>query len=158
MKTSSIHDIQKELKTLSLKKVQEVCLRMAKYKKENKELLAYLLFDANNETEYIETIKEELDSLFIAINRNTAYSTKKGLQKSVRLLNRFIKYSEIKTTEIELRMYFCKKIKNARIPLNENKIINNLYERELKKINLIISKLHEDLKYDYEQELTTQLG
>ncbi|MEO6904586.1 MAG: hypothetical protein ABI315_15750 [Bacteroidia bacterium] len=158
MKTSSIHDIQKELKTLSLKQVQEVCLRIAKYKKENKELLAYLLFEAHDEKMYIETIKKEMDSLFTAINKTTAYTTKKGLQKSVRLLNRYIKYSESKTTEIELRIYFCKKIKTARIPLNENKIINNLYERELKKINLVISKLHEDLKYDYDQELITLLG
>lgn len=158
MKTSSIHDIQKELKTLSLKQMQEICLRMAKYKKENKELLAYLLFEAHDEKKYIDTIKEELDFLFTSINKSTSYTTKKGLQKSVRLLNRYIKYSESKTTEIELRIYFCKKIKTARIPLNENKIINNLYERELKKINSVISKLHEDLKYDYEQELTSQLG
>lgn len=157
MKIGSIYDIQKELKTLSLKQVQEVCIRMAKYKKENKELLAYLLFDANDEKKYIETIKEKLNILFTAINKSTAYTTKKGLQKSVRLLNRYIKYSESKTTEIELRIYFCKKIKTARIPLHENKIINNLYERELNKINLAISKLHEDLKYDYEQELMRQL-
>jgi hypothetical protein len=110
MKSATISQIQKELAALEPKQVQELCMRVAKYKKENKELLSYLLFDAIDEKGYIDNVKKEVDSLFHDINRHTTYTTKKGLQKTVRNMNKFIKYSDNKQTEIELRIYFCNNI------------------------------------------------
>ncbi|MGZ4057299.1 MAG: hypothetical protein ACXVPM_20485, partial [Bacteroidia bacterium] len=149
MKSSSISQIQKELNTLEPKQVQELCMRLARYKKDNKELLSYLIFDAADERSYIENVKEEIDLLFGNINRHTTYTTKKGLQKVVRNMNKFIKYSEHKQTEIELRIYFCKKVRTARIDLDASSVISNLYYREKDKIKIAFSKLHEDLQYDY---------
>ena len=153
MKSSTINHIQKELAALEPKQVQELCMRLAKYKKDNKELLSYLLFDAIDEKGYIENIKEEINTLFYAINRQTTYTTKKGLQKVVRNMNKFIKYSDNKQTEIELRIYFCTKVKAARIDLDSSNVISNLYYREKDKINIAFSKLHEDLQYDYKEEI-----
>ncbi len=153
MKAASIYDIQKELKTCSSKELLEFCMRMAKYKKENKELLSYLMFNAQDEKGYVESIKAQLDLLFGEINRQTAYTTKKGLQKTVRVMNRLIKYSDKKETELELRIYFCKKVKTERININVSTVITNLYEREKNKITTCLSKLHEDLQYDYRQEI-----
>ena len=115
MKASSIYDIQKELKTHSPKELMEFCMRLAKYKKENKELLTYLMFEAQDEKNYVESVKIQLTQLFEEINRQSTYTTKKGLQKIVRVMNRFIKYSDKKTTELELRIFFCKKVKSERI-------------------------------------------
>jgi hypothetical protein len=153
MKSATISQIQKELAALEPKQVQELCMRVAKYKKENKELLSYLLFDAIDEKGYIDNVKKEVDSLFHDINRHTTYTTKKGLQKTVRNMNKFIKYSDNKQTEIELRIYFCNKVKAARINLDASNVISNLYYREKDKINTAFSKLHEDLQYDYKEEL-----
>lgn len=153
MKPSTISQLQKELKSLDKNEVAAICVRIAKYKKENKELLSYLLFDASDEKNYIENIKKEMDDLFFDINRKSTYTTKKGLQKIVRAMNRYIKYSDIKQTEIELRVYFCKKVKAARISLNTSSIISNLYYREHDKIKIAFLKLHEDLQYDYRAEL-----
>lgn len=153
MKPHSIHEIQKELNTLEPKQVLDLCMRLAKHKKENKELLSYLLFDMNDEKEYLEKVKRQLDELFHEINRKTTYTTKKGLQKVVRHLNKFIKNSSKKESEIELRIYFCKKIKTARINLDSSKIISNLYYREIEKIKTAYLKLHEDLQYDFKEEL-----
>lgn len=153
MKTSSIHDIQKELKTYTSKEVLEFCIRLAKYKKENKELLSYLMFHAGNEKLYIQGIKEQLTVLFEEINKQTAYTTKKGLQKIVRTMNRFIKYSTHKTTELELRIFFCQKVKSERINLHASAVILNLYEREKHKIISCVEKLHEDFQYDFQQEI-----
>src|SRR3712207_8494859 len=50
-----------ELTSLPPKKVTELCLRLAKYRKENKELLSYLLFEAHNEQGYIESVKKEIN-------------------------------------------------------------------------------------------------
>ena len=155
MKASSIYDIQKELKTHSPKELMEFCMRLAKYKKENKELLTYLMFEAQDEKNYVESVKIQLTQLFEEINRQSTYTTKKGLQKIVRVMNRFIKYSDKKTTELELRIFFCKKVKSERINITASTVISNLYEREKKKIEVCLSKLHEDLQYDFQQEIET---
>jgi hypothetical protein len=153
MKSASINQIQKELLVLEPKQVQELCMRIAKYKKENKELLSYLLFDAIDENGYVENVKKEIDILFHEINRQSTYTTKKGLQKTVRNMNKFIKYSDNKQTEIELRIYFCSKVKSAQINLDSSNVISNLYYREKDKIQIAFSKLHEDLQYDYKDEM-----
>ncbi len=153
MKINSISELQKELCTLKPKQVFEIALKITKHKKENKELLAYLLFFANNENAYVENLKIEIDTLFSEINRKSAYTTKKGLQKVVRIMNRYINYSDIQQTELELRIYFCKKVNTQSISLDISPIISNLYYREIEKIKAVYSKLHEDLQYDYKNEL-----
>src|ERR1019366_7792595 len=152
MKSASIHVLQKELHELEPKQVLELCMRLAKYKKENKELLSYLIFEAHNEKAYINGIKEEMDILFSEINKSTNYLAKKSLRKILRLTNKFIKYSGSKQTEIELKIYFCTKLKTSRIPINTSVVLSNLYNREIEKIKNAIAKLHEDLQYDYKQE------
>jgi hypothetical protein len=153
MKPSTISQLQKELATLEPKKVLEVCIRLVKYKKDNKELLSYLLFDAIDEDRYIENVKGEIDRLFDEINRMSAYTTKKGLQKTVRNMNKFIRYSDELKTELEIRLYFCRKVKTKRIDLDLSAVISNLFYREIEKIKVVFLKLHEDLRFDYTQEL-----
>ena len=86
--------------------IVDVCLRLIKYKKENKELLTYLLFEAQDEASYIKGIKEDIDEQFKELNTSNLYVTKKGLQKIVRTTSKYIKYSGIRQTEIELLLYF----------------------------------------------------
>lgn len=153
MKAPTINQLEKELRTLEPKKVLEICVRLAKHKKENKELLTYLLFDSNNEEAYIADAKKKIDELFAEINRKTSYTTKKGLQKIVRNMNKLIKYSKSKQTELDIRIYFCRKVKSSRINLDASSVINNLYYREIEKISVLFSKLHEDLQLDYREEM-----
>ena len=61
MKAVSVVTIKKELKHRSSEELMEMCLRLSKFKKENKELLTYLLFEAHDESGYIETVKAEID-------------------------------------------------------------------------------------------------
>ncbi len=155
MKAASLHELQKELNALEPKQVLELCIRLAKYKKENKELLSYLIFEAHDERAYINGIKEEIDVMFSEMNKTTIYLAKKSLRKILRLTNKFIKYSGSKQTEIELKLYFCSKIKKSHIPIDTSLVLSNLYNREIEKIESAISKLHEDLQYDYKQELVS---
>jgi len=152
MNTSSINEIKKELNTLDSDTLLMLCMRMAKYKKENKELLTYLLFEAHNEQSYIESIKEDITELFTGLPTNT-YLLKKSLRKILRVTNKQIKYSGIKQTELEVRIFFCTKMKDARITRQHGSVISNLYQQQLKKINAIIEKLPEDLQGDYEREI-----
>lgn len=153
MKTASLSEVQKELITLSPKELTALCLRLAKYKKENKELLSYLLFEAHDEKQYVESIKEQANDLFAEMNRSNNYLVKKSLRKVLRFINKHIKYSGIKQTELELRLYFCNKIKSERIPINSTTVLSNLFQREIEKIKKTYSQLHEDLQYDYKSDI-----
>lgn len=153
MKAATIHELKQELLTLSHKDLVELCQRLGKFKKENKELLTYLLYEAHNEEGYIKSIKSEIDELFTGINLSQLYFAKKSLRKIVRLINKYCRYSGIKTTEVELHLYFTAKLKNSGIPIRQNKVISNLYDSELKKIKTVLATLHEDLQYDYRREL-----
>lgn len=153
MKTASISELQKELITLEPKKVLELCVRLVKHKKENKELLSYLLFDANDEKLFITNLKEEIDLLFSEINNSNVYFVKKSLRKILRITNKYIKYSGSPQTDIELRIYFCSKVRSEQIPLNKSTVLSNLYDREILKIKNTLSKLHEDIQFDFRDEV-----
>ncbi len=154
MTTASLQEIKKELRTLEVDRLQDLCLRLAKYKKENKELLNYLLFEAHHEKAYIENVKEDMVELFgtVPSSRNV-YLIKKSLRKVLRYTNRQIKYSGIKQTELELRIFFCTKMKEAEIPLHTGTVLYNLYQQQLKKIESTFAALPEDIRADYDREL-----
>jgi len=107
MKAISINEIKQELKDLSAKELNEICLRLARYKKENKELLAYLLFDAHNIDAYTQEIKNYIDEMFNDVNKSNLYFAKKTLRKILRQINKQIKFMLNKQAEVELRMHFC---------------------------------------------------
>jgi hypothetical protein len=71
------------------------------------------------------------------------------LRKILRYINRHIKYSTSDETDLELRIYFCEKVKSAKIPLGTSAVLFNLYQGQLKKICTIVTKLPEDLQNDY---------
>ncbi|HYG04602.1 MAG TPA: hypothetical protein VD927_19275 [Chryseosolibacter sp.] len=153
MNTASLNDIRIELKNASGKQLVEYCLRLARHKKENKELLTYLLFDAENEPAYVNMIKEEIDEQFSSINMSNVYYTKKTLRKILRVVNRQIKYSGVLGTEIETRIYFCHKMLENKVPLKSGTILFNLYEQQLKKIHGLVAKLPEDIQPDYDRDI-----
>ncbi len=153
MKAATIHEIKQELLNVKPAGLVELCLRLGKFKKENKELLTYLLFEANDEQDYIASVKKQINEEFATINLSHLYFAKKSLRKIVRIINKYCRYSGIKETELELRLYFCTTLKQSGIPVKQNAIINNLFLGQLKKIHTVLSTLHEDLQYDYLKEI-----
>lgn len=154
MKAASLNEIKKELLLIEPEAVREMCMRLAKFKKENKELITYLLFEAHNEQAYIENVKAEIEQLFESLPTGVnSYYIKKTLRKILRFTGRQIKYSGVRETELELRIFFCLKMKEARIPLSSGTVLFNIYQQQIKKINAILEKLPEDLQGDYEREI-----
>ena len=153
MKAASINQIKQEMKNLSANELLEICLRLIRFKKENKELLTYLLFEVQDEQSYIKSIKAEIDSQFREINKNNIYFAKKSIRKIVRITNKFARYSGLKQTEVELLMHFCKRLKDTGIPMKDSIALSNIYSRQIQKIKMIITTLHEDLQFDYGEEL-----
>ncbi|MFD2588962.1 hypothetical protein ACFSQJ_18700 [Croceitalea marina] len=149
MKAATVSQLKKELQHRDTDELLQLCLRLARFKKENKELLTYLLFESDSEEGYIETVKAEIDEQFELINTNSYFYIKKSVRKILRTLKKYIRYSGNKETEVALLLYFCERLKNFNPSIKRNTTLMNLYDRQLVFIAKKITLLHEDLQYDY---------
>ena len=153
MTSISVHELKQELTGLKATELVNLILRLARFKKENKELLNYLLFYARDEEGFIKLVKDEVSALFTTVNLTQLYFAKKTLRKILRVINKNSRYSGNKQTDTELRIFFCRQLKESGIPLQKNIALNNLYNGQLKKIRTVMASLHEDLQHDYRKEL-----
>lgn len=149
MKTASVNEIKSALTSLQQDELLELCLKLVKYKKENKELLNYLLFQSQDEQAYINLVKNEIDVLFTEVNKTNLYFAKKTIRKIVRLSAKYCKHSGSKQVEVEVLMYFCDVLLHSGISFKSSTALHNIYLAQLKKIEKLIAGFHEDLQYDY---------
>lgn len=153
MKSVTIKELKDELANYSPNDLRELCLRLARYKKENKELLTYLLFESADESLYIENIKKEIDCEFAAINRKSYFLVKKSVRKILRTIRKYSKYSKKKETEVELLIYFCSILRKFNPSIFYNSGLLNFYNRQIESIRQKILLLHADLQFDFGSEL-----
>lgn len=153
MKAVSVKEIKTALSHHSQDELIKICLQLSKFKKENKELLTYLLFESENEELFIESVKKEIDEQFDIVNTKTYYFIKKSVRKILRIIKKYIRYSKQAETEVILLIYFCKKLKNFNPSIQKNTVLLNIYKRELTTIKKKVLLLHEDLQYDYGLEI-----
>ncbi len=153
MKAASVKIIKDELQHLEPKELGELCLKLARFKKENKELLTYLLFEAHNEEEYINGVKLEIDELFDDVNTKSFFYIRKSVRKILTTTKKYIRYSKKKETEIELLLYFCIKLKNFKPSIKRSPRIQNVLATQIKLMKKAIGTLHEDLQFDYNERI-----
>ena len=153
MKTATVRELKNELQYRSQTELVELCLRLSKFKKENKELLTYLLFEQSDEDAFILGVKQEIVADFTLINRNSYFYIKKSVRKILRNTKKYIRYSKKKETEVELLLYFCAELKDMRPNYKNNVSLVNIFNRQVLSIEKAIATLHEDLQYDYGMEL-----
>lgn len=128
----------------------DLCTRLARFKKENKELLTYLLFESHDEQAYIQSVKADVDLNFDDIRLGgNLYLIKKSLRKILRNVNKYIRFAGSKQVEVELLIHFLTKLKESGIKYEKSTVLKNLYQMQLKKIDKALEGLHEDLQYDY---------
>lgn len=150
MQTATVHQIKNEIKHLDKVELMELCLKLAKFKKENKELLSYFLFEADDEAHFIETIKNDITTEFEEINQSSSYLIKKSSRRILKDTKKFIRYSKKTATEIELLMHFCQELGQFKRALEQNIVLGNMYRTQVKTIQKRIATIHEDLQYDYQ--------
>lgn len=153
MKSSTLKELKTELQHRSHTELLELCLRLGRFKKENKELLTYLLFEASNESRYIESVKEYIDEQFEEVNTKSYYFIRKSMRKILTNTKKFIRYSKKKETEVELLLYFCTKLNAFKPSISKSIRLVNIYNRQLVLIQKSIETFHEDLQYDYQLEI-----
>ncbi|HEX3385279.1 MAG TPA: hypothetical protein VHS53_08830 [Mucilaginibacter sp.] len=151
LKLYGLADIKKELQFHDKGYLVDLCLRLGRYKKENKELLAYLLFDADNERGFIENVIAESGFMFSQLPSNN-YQMAKSMRKILRLLSKYVKFMGSKEAEIEFLLSFCRNYIEYADKRGSYKPMRLIFTRQLDKIGKAIAKLHEDLQFDYMQD------
>jgi len=149
MKAASVAEIKQELKRIPQAQLVDICLRLARHKKETKELLTFLLFESGDMETYRSSVKKQIEDGFSEINTSNIYFIKKSMRKILRTTNKFIRYTGCKETEVCLLIHFCFQWKESGIPVNRSNALSNLYQAQQKKIFAALSALHEDLQHDY---------
>jgi len=153
MKAVTIKQLKDELSHVSAIDIKQLCLHLARFKKENKELLTYLLFESHDEESFIQNLKEEVDLQFEDINTNSFFYIRKSTRKILSSIKKHIRYSKKKETEAELLLYFCKKLKTFKPSIARSTRLQNIFDTQVRMIKKAIEKLHEDLQYDFQLEL-----
>ena len=156
MITATVKQLKDELKHKEKEELIELCLSMAKFKKDTKELLTYLLFEAHDEETYISGVKAEITEDFMDMNTSSVYYVKKSARKVLRNTKKYIRYSKQKRTEVELLLQYCSELKDCGF-INRSIPLKNLYLRQIQLIRKSIKSLHADLQHDYELELENLL-
>lgn len=153
MKARSLKELKDELAFLNQDELKELCLHLARFKKDNKELLTYLLFEAQNETLYIEKVKAYIQGAFADINTRNYYYIRKSVRKILSTTKKYIRYSKQKETEAELLIYFCEQLKSLSPSYQKSMRLQGIFDTQIRMIKKAMDKLHEDLQYDLNLEL-----
>ncbi|MDH7444174.1 hypothetical protein [Aquimarina sp. 2201CG14-23] len=149
MKAATVRELKLELSDCTHQELIAFCLRLSRFKKENKELLTYLLYQSSDEDGYIAEVQEQITQEFGLINTSSYYYIKKSVRKILRIAKKYIRYSGKKETEVEILIHFCTELKKMRPSIRNNKVLFGIYERQILSIKKTILSLHEDLQYDY---------
>lgn len=153
MKTATVRELKQELSNQSQSELLELCLHLSKFKKENKELLTYLLYEADYEEGFIAGVRSEVEEQFTLINTKSYFYIKKSVRKILRMVKKYIRYSKKKETEVELLLHFCSELKKMKPSMQNNVSLLNIFNRQIALIKKTVASMHEDLQYDYEIEL-----
>jgi len=153
MKPASVNDIKQKLRDSDKKELVEICQKLARFKKENKELLTYLLFEEDDLPNYIKNVKEEIDEGFQQVNTSNVYFAKKTIRKILRISKKHIRYTSSKTAEAEILLHYLTNFRGLDLSWQKSTALTNLYKGQLKKIEAAIKTMHEDLQYDYRRQL-----
>ena len=157
MQIASLSEIKKELKEKTNHELTELILKLTKHKVENKELLAYVLFESADENHFISKIESEMDLQFTNVNTKSNYIINKNIRKIQRYVVKQIRFSKQKETEIALRIHFCKNLIATLLKYDRNSTRHHMLMRQTELIRKALTYVHEDLQFDFELELTELL-
>lgn len=147
-RTEKLTELKRELEALSPPELLKIILRLAKHKLENKELLSYLLFDAEDPLNYAEYLKEEMETPFLQPAVHPYYLLK-SLRKSLRLITKYYRFTGNRNGEVELLLKLVSAFHEHYKSQFKYAALSKFIFRCLEKAEKSIDKLHEDLQADY---------
>ncbi len=88
------------------------------------------------------------------MNDSNVYLIKKSVRKILRGINKYIRFCGDTKMELEMRIHFCKELKQFKKEINSSQQLANIYNGQIDKIHKAIATLHEDLQGDFVQEIS----
>lgn len=148
-----IAEIKKAVSYLDEQELRALLMDIIGFSTDNKRFAYFKLHEQQDEQFFLVESKEFLlQEFFKAVNTNF-WTGKKSLQKLRSTLNKLLKFTKRKDFQLELILYFCQQAKEFGYLSYKHPVIDNLYATQLRKAESLISKLHEDLQYDYQQQV-----
>ena len=157
MKAASVKEIKTALTDLRKEELVAMCLRLSKFKKENKELITFVLFEEHDEDSYTQNLMANIEEDFNCINTTNLYFTKKNIRRIIRSVNKYIRYSGKATIETALLIHVCLQMRKKVIDLEKSQVLKNIFNALLKRIDKSIATMHEDLQFEYRRAKETIL-
>jgi hypothetical protein len=153
MRTATIYEIKDQLTSFSKADLVSLCVQLARNKKENKEFIAFRLFESGDLRSFTEDVKAEIRSLMDEVHRTNMHAAKKTIRKILRVTNKYIRFAGSRPLEAELRLEFCTSLSKSGIPIHKSAVLQNMIHLQIRKIRLAIASLHEDLQHDFNRHL-----
>lgn len=152
MKSESINNIKKKLLSLEPNELTLICLRLAKYKKESKELLSYLVFDSKDESQYVANVQQYCTEMIQEIKQKNSYIMIKNIRKTAKLVHKYMKFTENEVSKLEILIFFIELVKPI---INRYNLmsLDTFYVSQYKKMEALFNKLHEDYQYDFKNKM-----
>lgn len=153
MSIGNIKEIKDELIQLNQKELIQLVLDLGKASADNKAFIYLKLKQKDDPEFFMQLAKDTLQQEFGKGNTSNPYYAKKSAQAVRRNLNKFLKWNKDKSTQAELILYFCRELLAYGYLRGRHPVVVNLLQAQFNKVEKLISGMHEDLRYDYEQEL-----
>jgi len=150
---ANLNTIKKELIECEKKQLIEIITRLCRFKLDNKSLVSFLLFDAENEPEFVKEAKLQIDDLIEESKYFNFYSTKKRYRKIATLITKYVKFTNKTESEIELRLHLVKTFTENKSELKTYLYFKKALSKQLEKVDKLMKKIHEDLQFEYEEEI-----
>jgi hypothetical protein len=147
-----LSDLKKELLELSKPELIQLCLRVAKLKRENKELLAYLIFDSEDPLFYAQKLKPEIKEVFEQPFQHAYYLTK-SIRKAMRLITKYYRFTSNKQGETELLIYLVEEFYLSWRNDYRYQALGKVIYRCLEKAQSNLKKIDEDFRADFENPI-----
>jgi hypothetical protein len=147
-----LSDLKKELLELSKPELIQLCLRVAKLKRENKELLAYLIFDSDDPLFYAQKLKPEIKEVFEQPFQHAYYLTK-SIRKAMRLITKYYRFTSNKQGETELLIYLVEEFYLSWRNEYRYQALGKVIYRCLEKAQSNLKKIDEDFRADFENPI-----
>ena len=152
MYTAGVREIRQELEAQTPKELINIIQRLARFKKENKELLTFLLFEAHDLDGHLATVREELLTSMLDIQPERIYLAKKTVRKTLRIANKHIRLIGSKAAEAEIRLHVCRLLQQSGLPIERNPVLQRIFQTQMRTARKAIDTLHEDLQWELLRE------
>lgn len=153
MKIASLAEIKKELQHLSQKELIDVVTDLSKFSTDNKLFLYFKLYGRDQPRLFAEMVQEELINDFRNGNQRNAHYAKKSAQAIRRKLNKYLKFTKDRPTQIDLISFFCEMLYEYGYLMYRHPVIDNLYGMQVSKVERLLGQMHEDLQFDYRDKV-----